>query len=112
MQIEVQGTESILRDISIIFGELLRISGYLEGPRFGTMDSGNLINYVKDSRIVSVQLTEESESDGSALRVETEAEIPELNELWDSALITYGKRLKMKLSNYAINKEKVEQGTR
>jgi|GEM_PF-4375220 len=112
MQIEVRGNESILRDISKIFGELLRTSGYSEGPSFGTMDSGNLMNYVKGSTMVCIQLREESELDESVLSVDTEADVPELKDLWDSALITLGKTIKMKLSNYAINKVKVEQGIR
>jgi len=113
MFIEVRGNEYILNNLSKIFGDLLRVSGYTEGPRFATMDTGNLMNYAKGPTMVSVQLREEeSEMNETVLRVESEVEVPELYDLWDSALIVFGKKMRMQLLDFAVSKQKVERGIR
>jgi hypothetical protein len=110
MLIEVRGSEAMLDEIRLFFEDELQKAGYAAGPRLGSMDAGILLSFVKGDAIVSMQVTEESESGVTTLRIESEQEISELYLLWDSALIRYGKELMSILIEFASDRTKVEQG--
>ncbi|MCI0412856.1 hypothetical protein L0222_08665 [bacterium] len=110
MLIEVRGSEEMLDEIRLFFEDELQKTGYGTGPRLGSMDAGILLSFVKGDAIVSMQVTEESEAGVTTLRIEAEHEIPELHELWDSALIRYGKKVMSTLIDFASEKTRVEQG--
>ena len=110
MQIEARGREGILREVLGILREKLQNSDYLAGPVLQRIDDGNLI-YTKDGRIVCVQLAE-AEGEECILTVESETEIPELYEIWDDSLIEWFRKTKQEVLNFAMNKQKVEQGIR
>ena len=113
MLIEVRGKDHVLRELCLVLSDQLQCAGYAAGPRVGSMmDGGTVITYLKNASIVSLQVAEESEAGESALRVEAEQEIPELYDLWDSALIVFAKTIKEQLMDFAVNKQKVEQGIR
>jgi hypothetical protein len=110
MLIEVRGSEAMLDEIRLHLEDELQKAGYGTGPRLGSMDSGTLLSYVKGDAIVSLQVTEESEAGESTLRIEAEREIPELYELWDAALTSYGKKVMNILKAFASDKTRVEKG--
>jgi hypothetical protein len=108
MQIEARAKHWLLRELMEVLSSKLLESGYLEGPGLQLMDEGNLMNYMKDDRIICLHLEEESEE--SILIVDSESEIPEVYDVWDSALIEFGKKVKMQLITFAKNQKKVKQG--
>jgi hypothetical protein len=110
MLIEVRGSEAMLHEIRLFFEDELQKAGYAAGPRLGSMGAGILLSFVKVDAIVSMQVTEESESGVTTLRIESEQEISELYLLWDSALIRYGKGLMSILIEFASDKTKVQEG--
>ena len=112
MQIEIQGQVALLEQLRLRLQDQLEQRGFVEGLKVGSMKSGLMIDYVKEESIISIQLTEESDSGESLLRVESEKEIPGLRDAWDDALISYGKELMAKLRDYALDKEKVDHGLR
>ena len=109
MQIEVHGPQQVMEQIRLMFQDQMEKAGYEEGPKFTSRDTGVLINYTKGDLIVSIQVTEESETKDSTLRVEAEQEIPEIYELWDTALIQFGKDQIRHLYDFAIDKNKVKE---
>ena len=112
MQIEAHGPEQIMEQIRRLFQDQLEKAGYQEGPKFTSMDAGILISYTREEVIVSIQVTEESETSDSRLRVEAEQDIPGMYELWDAALISYGREVFERLRSFAIDKSKVEKEIR
>ncbi len=109
MFIEVHGPECMLDEIRLHFEDELQRAGYGTGLRLGSMDAGTLISYVQGDKIISIQVTEESEAGDSALKIEAESEITEIYELWDAALINYGRKMMSRLMNFA--RDKIETGT-
>ena len=107
MQIEIKGHAELLEQLRLRLQDQLEQRGFAEGPKVGSM-----VDYIKDGSIISIHLTEESDTGEAVLRVESEKDIPELNDAWDDALITYGKELAGKLRNYALDKDKVDRGLR
>ena len=110
MLIEIHGREAILDQIRLHFGDELQNAGYAVGPRIGQMETGRFTCYVKDDFIITTQITEESEASEGSLRIESENEIPEMYSLWDAALVSYGKKIRENLLNFAHDKSKVENG--
>ena len=109
MFIEVRGSEDMLRALRLNLEDQLQTAGFLSGPRVGSIDAGRMMNYVKGEQIVSIH-TEESEAGDSVLRIESERELEELYELWDAALIAYGKKVKQQLIEFASDRQRVERG--
>jgi hypothetical protein len=109
MLIEVNGPQEILEQILLLFQDQLTKASYSEGPRVGSMDSGTWTTYVKGNLIVTLQLSQESETDETTLRIEAEQEIPELHTLWNTALIQYSKKIKETLIQFATDKEFVKR---
>ena len=53
-----------------------------------------MTNFFKDNVIISVQILEEEEGTGDAtLRLESEIDIAEIDEIWDDAVIALGQEL-------------------
>jgi hypothetical protein len=110
MFIEVHGTQDMLQHLRLNFEDELQNAGYARGPRVGSMDAGRFDHYMKAESIVSIQIIEESQAGDSALKIETEQQSNELYQLWDTALMTYGKKLLATLVEFAHDKKRVEQG--
>jgi hypothetical protein len=91
MPIEIRGPEHLLEELRLFLGDQFLKRGYEQGPKIGSMDSGGTVNFAKGEDIVTVHIKEEDE--GSLMYVESEKEIPELNDIWDDAIITYGKEV-------------------
>ena len=109
MQIEVRGPEAILDQIRLYFQDQLEKNGFQKGMKVGFSESV-AADYVKDDLIVCVELKQESES--VLLRVEAEQDIPEFAQMWDAALVTYGKEVVGHLRNFAFDKNKINQEIR
>ena len=110
LQIEVKGHAELLEQVRLRLQDQLEKRGFLEGPKVGSMDSGAMIDYLKDGSIISIHLTEESDAGEAVLRIESEKDIPELNDAWDEALVQYGTEVASKLKSYAVDKDRVERG--
>ena len=112
MQIEVFGSQQLLDQLRLHIQDQLEKRGYTEGPKISSMEMGVLIDYMKNGVIISIQVSQESETGDSVLRVESEQEVPELREAWDDALISYGREILEKLRSFAVDQAKVDQGLR
>jgi len=110
MPIEIRGPEHLLEELRLFLGDQFLKRGYEQGPKIGSMDSGGTVNFAKGEDIVTVHIKEEDE--GSLMYVESEKESPELNDIWDDAIITYGKEVLKRLRNYSINKGKFESSVK
>jgi hypothetical protein len=109
MQIEVSGPQDWLEQFRMVLGDQLERHGYKAGPRLGRIQSGAVATFVKDDVIISVQVSEESESGDALLRMESEGEIPHADEIWDDAVIALGSEWIARLSSMARDSKKVEQ---
>jgi hypothetical protein len=110
MPIEIRGSEHLLEELRLFLGDQFYKRGYEQGPKVGSIDSGETVNFAKGDDIVTVHIKEEDEE--SLMYVESEKEIPELTDIWDDAIITYGKEVLKRLRNYSINKDKFESGVK
>jgi len=108
--IEIHGSEQRMDDIRLAFQDQLEKAGFEEVSKFGSMDTGVLISYIKQDFIVSIQVTGESELNDSKLRVETEQEMDEIRLLWDSALIVYAIEVLKQIKSFAQDVNRVDQG--
>jgi len=109
MQIEVRGPEAILDQIRLYLHDHLEKNGFRKGMKVGFSESV-MADYVKDDLIVCVELKQETET--SLLRVESEQDIPELHQMWDAALVSYGREVLEYLRNFAMDENKVSQEIR
>lgn len=109
MEIETRAPEPFLEEFRLFLTDELIQHGYTEGPKIKSMESGIMIEYLKNNWIVSLQISEESEQGESFMRLQSEREIPELNEIWDAALISFGKQILLRLRNFAVDKAKVSR---
>lgn len=109
MQIDISGPERLLEDLRLYLGDLLEQKGYSKGPKLLSMGAGMMVDYLKDDIIVSIEISEEAEGQECRLHVECEQDIPGFDEIWDTALVNYGKDIIVRLRSYAKDKKKVEQ---
>jgi hypothetical protein len=109
VQIEIHGREAMLEQIRLRLQDELERNGYKEGPKVSSMDAGVLIDYLKGDLIVSIQVTLESEAGESILHVECEQEVPELEKIWDTALIHYGREVLEHLRNWSLDKDRINR---
>ena len=107
MPIEVRGSEHFLEELKLFLMDQFTKRGYMQGPKVSSRDSGVTVNFTKGDLIVTVHIKEEDES--SLMYVEAEQEIPELADIWDEAIITYGKDLLTRLRGFSINKDRIDQ---
>jgi hypothetical protein len=108
MQIDVSGPRELLDGLVLRLRDVFVNRGYAIGPRLGMMDAGNLVTFVKDDVIISVQVVEE-ESGECNLHLESEADVPGVEEIWDDALISLGREYRERIRGFAKNVNRVEQ---
>ena len=109
MQIEVRGPEAILDQIRLYMQDQLEKNGFRKGMKVGFSESV-MTDYVKEDLIVCVELKQEAET--VLLRVESEQDIPDLNQMWDAALVNYGVEVLEYLRNFAFDKERINREIR
>jgi hypothetical protein len=107
MQIEVRSPEAFLEEFRLCLQDQLEKDGWSRGPKVGAVDRGSVVNYIKESSIISIEISEEAEGRDSRLHLESEEELPEVNGIWDRAVIEYGRLLLKRLDDIAQNKEAV-----
>lgn len=112
MPIEIRGPAHTIEEFRMFLSDQLIQSRYREEAKVSAMDSGIAISYTKKDLIVSVHLGEQDDHGERTLYMECEKEIPELEQIWDDAIIKYGKELLKRLRSYSIKKEKVDQELR
>ena len=108
MQIDAEGPGYVLESFSLHLRDQFVNRGYGMGPRLGMMDSGNLVTFMKDDVIISVQVIE-AESGASALHLEAEVDVPGIEEIWDDALVSMGREYLKRIRSFAKNLNRVEQ---
>jgi hypothetical protein len=108
LQIEVRCPESFLEEFRLHLEDEFEKSGYMKGPKVGYIESGHMETYVKGGIIVSL-LIKDSDSGESVLNLESEQEVADMKEIWDRAVIKYGKDLIERLRNIAQNASFVEK---
>ena len=109
MQIEVNGPQDWLEQFVRYLGDQLEKRGYSPGPRVGRMESGTHAAFLKEDAIISVQVSEENESQVSTLRLESETDVPGIAEIWDDAVIALGQEFLARLGALARDTKRVEQ---
>lgn len=110
MQIEVHGLESFLEEFRLHLRDKLEKNGYVKGPKIGYIETGHMETYTKRDVILSLQISEESEGRECSLHIESEQDVPELEKIWDNALVAYGKELIGRLEGIAQDSEYVRKG--
>lgn len=108
MHIEIQGPQDILEGFKLSLHHELHKAGFSDGPKIISADR-KVIGYTKGDAILNIEISEESERGQSRLMVECESEIPGFQNIWDAALIAYGKEIVNRIQNFAIDKEKVKR---
>jgi hypothetical protein len=108
LQIEVRSPESFLEEFRLHLEDEFEKNGYMKGPKVDHIESGYMETYVKGEIIVSLQI-KDSDSGQSALHLESEQDVADMNEIWDRAVIKYGKNLIERLRNIAQNASFVEK---
>lgn len=109
MQIDVHAPEYFLEEFRLHLQDQFAKQGWTQGPKVGSIDRGHMTNFLKGESIVSLEISEESEGHDPTLHLESEVEIPELDEIWDRAIVVFGKELFSRLTSIARNKDKVTQ---
>lgn len=79
--------------------------GFTKGPKLLSMSSGMIVDFLREDLVVGIQILPEEEQQASTLRLETEQDIPELNTIWDTALLSYGKQVVALLKSAAVDKK-------
>lgn len=105
MELEIKGPEGMLSEFRTHLQNGLESKGFKKGPKFLSMASGVIVDFLREDLVVGIQILPEEEQQTSTLRMETEQDIPELIEIWDSALVSYGKQVMALLKSAAINKK-------
>ncbi len=108
MQINVRGPESFLEEFRLRLEDELEKNGYQKGPKVGYVESGHMETYLKGETILSLQ-TQESDSGEASLHLESEEEIANIKEMWDTAVIKYGKELIQRVQAIAQNPSLIEK---
>jgi len=108
MRIEIQAPEVILQEFGLRLHDELLKAGFSEGPKVHSADH-KVVGYTKGDAILNVEISHESESREPRLTVESEAEVPEFQNIWDAALIDCGRNFIARLKSFAIDKEKVKK---
>jgi hypothetical protein len=94
---------------SFLCDQLIR-ARFTEGPKVSSMESGSSVSYTKKDLIVSIQIGRGDDQGNCLMYMECERKVPELDEIWDQAIINYGKELMKRLRKFSINKSRVVQG--
>lgn len=109
MEIEARGSLEFLNGLALELRNEFEKNGYSEGPRLGRMDVGTCWTLLKEERIVTMQVTEGSESEEATLQLESEQDVAMVNEIWDNALVSYGHNIISKIITLARDSKKVEK---
>lgn len=109
MQIEIEGPEFILEEFRLHLNDQLLKSGFVQGPKIDRVDSGLIIEYLRGGEIVTIEISSEREGENSKMHLDANKNIPALNDIWDDALVSYGKQSLHHLLSYARNKDKVKK---
>lgn len=109
MEIEAKAPLQLLEDLSLFLRDQLRKRGFEEGPRVARMESGSCVTFVKDDWILSLELNEDGESGNALLRLESETDVPGLDEIWDEALIALGREFISRIRVLAKDSKKLER---
>ena len=109
MPIEIRGPVNTLDELRLFLSDQLVRSLYKVGPKFSSVDSGVATTYLKKDLIVSVHMGEPDEQGQCVLYMESEQKIPELEQIWDDAIIKYGKEIFKRLRRYSIKKDRVDR---
>ena len=109
MQIDVTGPLELLEAFCLSFRDQMEKKGYGAGPRVARMDSGTYSSFLKEDVILTLELTEGGQSGESTLRLESETDVPGIDEIWDEALVTVGRELLSRIRGLARDSKKVEQ---
>lgn len=107
MEFEIKGSQGMLSEFRIHLQNGLEKRGFERGPKLLSMASGTIVDFLREDLVVGIQILPEEEQQVSTLRMETEQDVPELTEVWDSALVSYGKQVVELLNAAAINKKAV-----
>lgn len=103
MHVEVQGPQEFLEGLRMHLQDFLENAGYNKGPKLTSMGTGLVIEFVKDSTIISLQITEESERGTSNLRMESEGDIDDFERIWNQAVLGYTREILERLRSYATD---------
>jgi hypothetical protein len=109
MEIEITAPKEILEEFRFHLHDQLLAAGFTQGPKIDSVESGIIIEYLKGNQIVSLEIQSELEGKNSIMHVEANQEIPELKELWDQAVLSYGKVNMERLLEFALDKNKVRK---
>lgn len=110
MRIEIEGPQGILEEFRLYLQDQLLKEGFIQGPKIDSVETGLMIEYLRGDQIVSVEISSEVEGKSSKMQLEANKNLPALNDIWDDALISYGKQSLHRLWSYARNKDKVKKG--
>lgn len=109
MEFEAKGAEDMLSLIRLHLQNELEKRDFRKGPKLLSMDSGVFVDFLKGDFVVGIQILPGEEGE-TTLRMESEQEIAELNDVWDAALISFGQDVLARLKSFAIDKNKVAKG--
>lgn len=109
MQIDTSGPLEFLEKFSFSLREEFEKNGYSEGPHIGRMDSGTCWTLLKGKMIVALQLQEGDDPTNVKLHLESEKDVPGIDQIWDNALISFGRELLSRIRQMAKDPQKVEQ---
>jgi hypothetical protein len=108
MRIEIQGPQGLLEEFRLRLQDQLQKAGFSQGPKVTSMDR-KVIDYTKGDAILNIEISHESEGRQGHLIAECETPIPEFEEVWDAALVTYGKEILERVRSFAIDKDRVKK---
>jgi hypothetical protein len=109
MQIEARGSLTFLEEFSVFLRREFEKNGYSEGPSVARMNVGHCWTLVQNRFIVSLQLNESDEAENAMLRLESEQDVPRMDEIWDNALVALGNQFMSRLRRIARNSKRIEQ---
>jgi hypothetical protein len=109
MQIEIEGPQGILEEFRLYLHDEFLKTGFVQGPKMDRIQTGLMIEYLKNGEIVSLEISSEREGKNSQMHLEANKQIPEIVEIWDEAVIRYAKQSLHRILQFAQNKEKVKK---
>lgn len=110
MKIEISAAVEILQEFRLHFHDQLLGAGFIQGPKIDSVESGIIIEYLRGNQIISVEIQSGPEGKKCLMHMEANQEIPELKELWDEAVLSYGKVNIERLLEFALDKNKIRRG--
>jgi hypothetical protein len=109
MQIKIEGPEGILEEFRLYLHDEFLKRGFTQGPKMDRIESGLMIEYLKDGEIVSIEVSSKREGKDSQMVLEANKQNPETYEIWDEAVIRYAKQSLHRILTFGQNKEKVNK---